>query len=52
MDIRYDEMNQDILSPAGFANHMYQCLRLRPGSGKFSAPVCSSWVYMRLGDKG
>ena len=38
-----------MLSPQGFANAVYQTLRLRVGSGCHHAPVCSSWIWMILG---
>ncbi|CAK9064416.1 unnamed protein product [Durusdinium trenchii] len=31
---------------------LHQVLRLRPGSGKFTAPVCSSWVFLSRGSTG
>ena len=40
--------SQDILSPQGFANALYQMLRLRPGAGALHAPVCSTWILMIL----
>lgn len=52
MDITYDSDGtggQDILSPCGFANMVYQMLRVRMGGAAFTAPVCSSWVFMTLG---
>ena len=39
------------MSPAGFANAVYQTLRLSVGSGSHHAPVCSSWVWMCFGFK-
>ena len=39
--------DHDILSDVGYANMLHQVLRLRPGSGKFTAPVCSTWVFMQ-----
>ena len=48
MDIRFGP-NQDIMSDAGFANALYQTLSLRPAiGGLWAAPVCSTWVFMRL----
>ena len=51
MDINYDKGTggQDILSSAGFANMLYQMCRVRVGGGAFTAPVCSTWVFMQLG---
>ena len=45
MDVVLSE-DHDILSDVGYANMLHQVLRLRPGSGKFTAPVCSSWVFL------
>ncbi|CAK9095839.1 unnamed protein product [Durusdinium trenchii] len=44
--------DHDILSDVGYANMLHQVLRLRPGSGKFTAPVCSTWVFMSRGSTG
>ena len=41
-----DGENQDILSDAGFANAVYQTLRLTVGGACHHAPVCSSWVWV------
>ena len=48
MDIEISEEQQNILSDIGYSNTLFQILNLRPGSGAFTAPVCSSWVFMRL----
>ena len=45
-EIEDDAATQDMLSPQGFANAVYQTLRLRAGSGCHHAPVCSSWIWM------
>lgn len=45
MDLDLSE-SHDILSTAGFLNSIFQVLNLRPGSGAWSAPVCSSWTWM------
>jgi len=47
-----DGDNQDILSDAGFANAVYQTLRMAVGSGCHHAPVCSSWVWVSRGSTG
>lgn len=47
MDIRYSG-NHDILTDRGFCNMVYQLLNLKPGTGHFTAPVCSTWVFMCL----
>ncbi|CAK9096088.1 Uncharacterized protein SCF082_LOCUS45127 [Durusdinium trenchii] len=51
MDLRYSE-NHDILSDQGFSNMIFQILNLKPGSGHFTAPVCSTWVFMSRGSTG
>lgn len=51
MDIRLDADTQDIMSPLGFLNAVWNVCNLKPGSGFFTAPVCSTWVFMPLGLK-
>ena len=46
MDITYSDAC-DILTPTGFCNALYMTLQLQPGTACFTAPVCSTWVYMR-----
>lgn len=46
-DLEVDASRMDLLSPAGFANALYYACSLVPGSGHLSAPVCSSWVFMK-----
>ena len=46
MDIELDPTQQDIMSDVGYANLLVHTLSLSPGSGKFTAPVCSTWVFM------
>jgi len=48
MDIAFGP-DQDILSDTGFCNMMYQVLNLKPGAAMWAAPVCSSWVFVKLG---
>ena len=48
MDIAFGR-DQDILADAGFCNMMYQVLNLKPGAAMWAAPVCSSWVFVKLG---
>lgn len=48
LDIKFDPIGMNILSDAGFIQHLYQACRLRPGSGCLVAPVCSSFVFMIL----
>ena len=38
----------DVSSDIGFANCLYHAANLRPGSGCLVAPVCGSFVYMKL----
>lgn len=49
MDINIGGGLHDILSDVGFCNTLFQCLNLLPGSRRWLAPVCSSWVFMILG---
>ena len=46
MDICIDPSQQDILSPCGFSNLLVHVMSLEPGSGKFTAPVCASWIFL------
>lgn len=48
LDIKYDGEGMNILSSAGFLQHLYQVCRLPPGSGALVAPVCSTFVFMSL----
>ena len=48
MDIAFGR-DQDILSDTGFSNMIYQVLNLKPGAAMWAAPVCSSWVFVKLG---
>ena len=45
MDLEYGEAC-DILTPMGFCNALYMTMQLLPGRACFTAPVCSTWVYM------
>ncbi|CAE7370799.1 unnamed protein product [Symbiodinium sp. CCMP2592] len=45
-DVSYNERTMDILSSLGFCIAVFECLRLVPGSGMLTAPVCSSWIFM------
>lgn len=40
----------DLLTEVGFMNAVFQVCNLRPGSGHLTAPVCSTFVWMQLGD--
>lgn len=50
MDIKYSPPKfpeqQDILTDAGFSNMLFQVLNLKPGGNLWTAPVCSTWVFM------
>ena len=48
-EIEDDAATQDIMAPQGFANAVYQSLRLGVGTGCHHAPVFSSWVWMCSG---
>lgn len=43
-EIKFDRKGMDLTSDTGFANAVYQCLRLQHGGSALLAPVCSSWV--------
>lgn len=47
MDVELSE-DHNILTVKGFLNSCYQVLNLVPGSGAWTAPVCSSWTFMLL----
>lgn len=49
-DITYDDIFMDMNKPEGFAHAVYQIMRLVPGSSLTLAPVCSTWVFMWLGN--
>ena len=48
-ELTLDPFSQDILTSEGFANAVFQTLRLKPGSGCLHAPVCGTWVWMPVG---
>ena len=48
MDIELSK-DHDMLSVKGFLNAVFQILNLAPGTGAWTAPVCSSWTFMSLG---
>ena len=52
MDYEFDHVRQNILDTTGYSNMICHVLNLRPGSGAWVAPVCSSWVYMSRGSTG
>ena len=52
MDYEFDPKQQNILDTVGFSNMIFYVLNLKPGSGAWVAPVCSSWVYMSRGSTG
>ena len=49
VDLDLDSEAMNILSPHGFLNCLWQVCRLRVGAGKFTAPVCGSWIFLPLG---
>lgn len=49
MDVVIGGPTHDVLSDIGYSNSLFQCLNLRPGSGCWLAPVCSTWVFMFVG---
>jgi hypothetical protein len=48
MDINFGPSN-DIMTDAGFANTVFQILNTKPAGALWAAPVCSTWVYLRIG---
>ena len=48
-EINRDKVFMNILGGLGFLNALLLLLRVRPGGGAFSAPVCSTWVYVNRG---
>ena len=48
-DRAYDSTNMDFLSTAGFILALQTVLRLAPGAGHWSAPVCSSFTRINIG---
>ncbi len=48
LDIEIGGGIHDILTDVGFSNSLFQVMNLKPGTGAFSAPVCSTWVFLFL----
>lgn len=48
MDLRYGD-SMDIMTDRGFSNMLFQVMNLLPGTGKFTAPVCATWIFVRPG---
>lgn len=48
-DIELDSSSMNLLTPKGMANALFHVMNLKPGSGKLTAPVCSTFVFMPLG---
>lgn len=48
MDIEIGGGIHDVLTGVGFSNTLFQIMNLKVGSGAFSAPVCSTWVFLFL----
>lgn len=42
--------DMDLATSSGFANACFCAANLLPGTGHVSAPVCSTWVFMLLGE--
>ncbi len=51
MDLRFDARH-DIMTSVGFLCALKLLARVRPGGLLWSAPPCSSWVYMSRGSTG
>lgn len=50
LDITYGGPGMDIMSPEGYAHAIYQVLSIKTGGSLTLAPVCSSWVWVILGN--
>ena len=50
-DVSYSD-RQNVLSSVGFVAALVACIRIRPGGGSLSAPVCSTWVYLARSSTG
>ena len=46
-DITYSADSMDLLTDQGFSNALHWVANLVPGSGKLTAPVCSTFVVVR-----
>ena len=51
MDIAWGGESMDLMTPQGFLGAVYHATRLVPGSGCLAAPVCSSFVFLSIGQK-
>ena len=49
LDIRYDDVGQDMTSDHGFINALACALNIIPGGGSHWGTVCSSWIFMSSG---
>lgn len=48
LDVSYSECpSMDLSTSCGFANALFFLSKLAPGSGHLTAPVCSTFVFMR-----
>eukprot|EP00969_Alexandrium_andersonii_P021278 929209-Alexandrium_andersonii.AAC.1 len=45
-DISRDVHYNDINNSCGFLHALHMLMKVRPGGAHFTAPVCSSWVFM------
>ena len=48
-DIVLDKVNMDLLTNEGFCNALFYACNLAPGAGHMTGPVCSTWIFLRLG---
>lgn len=46
LDLELDGDTMNIMTPHGFSNALWAVCQLKIGGGKFTAPVCSTWVYL------
>ena len=48
MDIDLDPSTMNLLEDRGFCNALFAIANLEPGSGSLTAPVCASFVFLKL----
>ena len=48
MDIDLDPSTMNLLDDRGFCNALFAIANLEPGSGSLTAPVCASFVFLKL----
>ena len=49
LDVEIDPLGMDLTTDQGFSNALYHIANLEPGAGSMSAPVCSTFVFMKFG---